>query len=82
MPAPERQSGASRYSRSRLHRQERPLDVTYYRQREQTERAFAQQAYSQEARASHLDLADRYRELIDAYERRAPADEADSSAVA
>jgi hypothetical protein len=58
------------------------LDVTYYRQREQTERAFAQQAYSQEARASHLDLADRYRELIDAYERLAPADEADSSAVA
>jgi hypothetical protein len=71
-----------RRSRSRLHRQGAQLDITYYRQREQAEHAFAQQAYSEEARASHLNLADRYRELIEAYERLAPAEEPDSSAVA
>lgn len=45
------------------------MDLTYYRQREQAERAFAEQAHSDEARASHLNLAERYRDLIVAYER-------------
>ena len=45
------------------------MDLTYYRQREQAERAFAEQSHSNEARASHLNLADRYRDLIQAYER-------------
>jgi hypothetical protein len=57
------------------------LDIAYYRQREQAERAFARRACSEAARASHLGLADRYRELIEAYQRLAPAEERDSSAA-
>ena len=45
------------------------MDLTHYRQREQAERAFADQAHSEEARVSHLNLAERYRDLIEAYER-------------
>ena len=53
------------------------MDVTYFRLREQAERAFAARASSEAARASHLQLADRYRDVIAAYERCAPAGNAD-----
>ena len=45
------------------------MDVQHYRQREQSERALAAQAPSAEARAIHLELAESYRSVIDAYER-------------
>jgi hypothetical protein len=51
------------------------VDVSYYRRREQDERACAARAWNDAARASHLDLAERYREVIDAYERCNPADD-------
>ena len=45
------------------------MDVQHYRQREQSERALAAQAPTPEAREIHLELADSYRAVIDAYER-------------
>lgn len=45
------------------------MDLHHYRQREQAERAQAQQSTSEEARAAHLELANSYRSVIDAYER-------------
>jgi len=45
------------------------MDLHHYRQREQAERLRAQQATSAEARAAHLELAESYRSVIDAYER-------------
>ena len=57
------------------------LDIGYYRQREQAERALAQQAFDEAARASHLGLADRYRDLILAYQRIARDDPGSSSAA-
>ena len=45
------------------------MDLHHYRQREQAERSRAQQATSPEARTAHLELADSYRSVIDAYER-------------
>ena len=45
------------------------MDLHHYRQREQAERLRAQQATSAEAPAAHLELAESYRSVIDAYER-------------
>ncbi|WP_166038886.1 hypothetical protein [Sphingosinicella sp. YJ22] len=45
------------------------MELTYYREREQQERAFAAQALSEAARTAHLDLAKRYRAVIEAHER-------------
>ena len=45
------------------------MDLYHYRQREQSERLQAQQAASPEARAAHLELAESYRLVIEAYER-------------
>lgn len=45
------------------------MDLTYYREREMQERAFASQAMSDVARAAHLELAERYRAVIDAHQR-------------
>ena len=47
----------------------RIMDLHHYRQREQAERLQAQQATSAESRAAHLELADSYRAVIEAYER-------------
>ena len=47
----------------------RRMDLHHYRQREQAERLQARQATSAEARDAHLELADSYRSVIDAYER-------------
>ena len=45
------------------------MDLTYYIEREKQELAFAGQALSEPARAAHLDLAKRYRAVIDAHEQ-------------
>ena len=45
------------------------MELTYYREREKQERAFAAQALGAGARQAHLDLADRYRAVIEAHER-------------
>ena len=45
------------------------MDVQHYLQRELSERALAAQAPSAEAREVHLELAESYRAVIDAYER-------------
>ncbi len=45
------------------------MELTYYREREKQERAFAAQALSEAARTAHLDLAKRYRAVIEAHER-------------
>ena len=45
------------------------MDVNHYRQREQAERLLASQAANEAARAAHLELAESYRSVIDAYER-------------
>ena len=45
------------------------MDLHHYRQREQAERLQAQQATNAEARAAHLELAESYRSVIEAYER-------------
>ena len=45
------------------------MDLHHYRQREQAERLQAAQAMSPEARAAHLELAESYRSVIEAYER-------------
>jgi hypothetical protein len=45
------------------------MDLTYYREREKQERAFAAQALSEPARTAHIDLAKRYRAVIEAHER-------------
>jgi len=45
------------------------MELTYYREREKQERAFAAQSLSAGARQAHLDLADRYRAVIEAHER-------------
>lgn len=45
------------------------MDLQHYRQREQAERLHAQQARDPAARAAHLELAQSYRSVIDAYER-------------
>ena len=45
------------------------MELTYYREREKQERVFAAQALSPGARQAPLDLAERYRAVIDAHER-------------
>jgi len=45
------------------------MDLHYYRQRERAERLAAQQATSDAARAAHLDLAESYKSVIEAYEK-------------
>lgn len=45
------------------------MELTYYRERENQERAFAAQALGAPARAAHLELAERYRAVIEAHER-------------
>ena len=45
------------------------MDLHHYRQREQAERLQARQATSAEARDAHLELAESYRSVIEAYER-------------
>ncbi len=45
------------------------MDLHHYRQREQAERLFAAQATTNESREAHLQLADSYRSVIEAYER-------------
>lgn len=45
------------------------MDLTYYRHREQSERLAADQARDPDARNVHLDLAESYRKVIEAYER-------------
>ena len=45
------------------------MDLAYYRQREQAERLAAEQARDPKARTGHLDLANSYRNVIEAYER-------------
>ena len=43
------------------------MDLSYFRQREQQERAFAAQSLSEPARAAHLEMAERYRAVIEAH---------------
>ena len=45
------------------------MDLTYYREREKQERAFAAQALGEAARTAHLDLAKRYQAVVEAHER-------------
>ncbi len=45
------------------------MDLQHYRQRERAERLSAEQARDPSARAAHLELADSYRAVIEAYER-------------
>ena len=45
------------------------MDLHHYRHREQSERLQAQQAVTAEARRAHLELAESYRSVIEAYER-------------
>ena len=45
------------------------MDLAYYRHREQQERAFAAQAMGAAARAAHLEMAERYRAVIEAHEQ-------------
>jgi hypothetical protein len=45
------------------------MDLQHYRQRERAERLSAEQARDPGARAAHLELADSYRAVIEAYER-------------
>lgn len=45
------------------------VDLNHYRQREQSERLQAEQALNESDRAAHLELAESYRSVIDAYER-------------
>ena len=47
------------------------MDLVYYRQREAAERAAAEQARDDAARAAHLELACSYRAVVEAYERLA-----------
>jgi hypothetical protein len=48
---------------------EQGLDLHHYRQRERAERLSAQQATSEDSRKAHLELAESYRSVIEAYER-------------
>jgi hypothetical protein len=45
------------------------MDLQHYRQREQSERLLAAQALNESDRTAHLELADSYRSVIEAYER-------------
>lgn len=45
------------------------MDLQYYRQRERAERLAAEQSAGDTARAAHLELAESYRSVIEAYER-------------
>ena len=45
------------------------MDLHHYRQRERAERLSAKQATSEEERKAHLELAESYRSVIEAYER-------------
>ena len=45
------------------------MDLQHYRQRERSERLQAAQALNESDRAAHLELADSYRSVIEAYER-------------
>ena len=45
------------------------MDLHHYRQREQAERLQAQQASNAASRDAHLELAESYRSVIEAYER-------------
>lgn len=58
------------------------MDLTYYREREKQERAFAAQALSDPARTAHLDLANRYRAVIEAHEQLDQVTEARPSTAA
>lgn len=44
-------------------------NLSFFIQREQTERALAAQAASESVRQAHLELADSYAKVIDAYRR-------------
>ena len=45
------------------------MDLAHYRLREQAERLQAEQALNPDDRAAHLELAESYRSVIEAYER-------------
>ncbi|HEX8641356.1 MAG TPA: hypothetical protein VF704_09405 [Allosphingosinicella sp.] len=45
------------------------MDLHHYRQREQAERLFAERARTEADRTTHLELAQSYRAVIEAYER-------------
>ena len=45
------------------------MDLQHYRQRERAERQQATQALNESDRAAHLELAESYRSVIEAYER-------------
>jgi hypothetical protein len=45
------------------------MDLAHYRQREQAERLQAEQARNEADRAAHIELAESYRSVIEAYER-------------
>lgn len=45
------------------------MDLQHYRQRERAERLHAEQARDPADRAAHLQLAESYRAVIEAYER-------------
>lgn len=45
------------------------MDLQHYRQREQAERLQAAQAHNERDRQAHLELAESYRAVIEAYER-------------
>jgi len=45
------------------------MDLHHYRQRERAERVRAAQAVNTADRAAHLELAESYRSVIEAYER-------------
>jgi hypothetical protein len=47
------------------------VDLQHYRRREQAERLAAEQALSLSDRAAHLELANSYRSVVEAYERLA-----------
>ena len=45
------------------------MDLAYYRQREQAERRAAAEARDPQTKAGHIELAESYRGVIEAYER-------------
>jgi hypothetical protein len=47
------------------------MDLNHYRQRERAERLSAARSLSEADRAAHLELAESYRSVIEAYERLA-----------
>ena len=57
------------------------MNLSFYREREQQEHAFAAQALSAAARDAHLQMAERYRAVIEAHEQLDQALPADRSAA-